>query len=51
MGQRGGTIYFEMEPFVLGSLHSFIFLGVMGPSKLAHGKNKINRKEFGTQLI
>jgi hypothetical protein len=23
--QRGGTIYFKIEPSVLGSLHSFIF--------------------------
>ncbi len=25
VGQRGGTIYLKMEPFVLGSLHCFSF--------------------------
>jgi hypothetical protein len=40
MGQRGGTIYFKIEPFVLESLHSFIFFSD-GPIKLACRQNKI----------
>jgi hypothetical protein len=32
--QRGGTIYFKIEPSVLGSLHSFIFFSD-GQIKLA----------------
>ncbi len=34
VGRRGGTTYFKMEPSVLGSLHSFIFLS-NGSIKLA----------------
>ncbi len=49
VGQRGGTTYFKIEPSVLGSLHSFIFLS-NGPIKLASHKNKIKtRAKWPTQ--
>jgi hypothetical protein len=45
MGQRGGTIYFKIEPFVLESLHSFIFFSD-GPIKLACRQNKIKYRTW-----
>jgi len=32
VGPRGGTIYIKTKPSILSSLHSFIFLEVMGQS-------------------
>jgi len=45
MGQKEGTLYFKIKPFILGSLHSFMFLSD-GLIKLAHYKKKhLNREE------
>jgi len=40
VGQSGGHLSFKMKPFILGSLHSSIFLSD-GPIKLAHCRKKI----------
>ncbi len=48
VGQRRGTLYFKIEPSILGSLHSFIFL-CDGPIKLAHCKKK--KKKLGRYLF
>jgi hypothetical protein len=50
MGQRGGTIYFKIKPFVLGSFHCFFFFGMMGQSNWQVAKKKKN-KELGRHLI
>ncbi len=36
MGQGGGTLYFKIEPCILGNLHSLILFLSDGPIKLAH---------------
>jgi hypothetical protein len=47
VGQRGGTVYFKIEPSILGSLHCFFFfLGVMGQSNW-HVAKKKKSKELG----
>jgi hypothetical protein len=35
LGEWGGTLSFKIEPFSLGSLHSFFFFLSDGPIKLA----------------
>jgi hypothetical protein len=43
VGQRGGTLYFKIEPSILGRLHSvFFFFGSDGPIELAHCKKMKN---------
>jgi hypothetical protein len=44
-GQRGGTINFEIEPSVWGSLHSFSFLSD-GPIKLARRQKKLKSRTW-----
>jgi hypothetical protein len=39
MSQRGGILYFNIEPFILESLHGFSFLSD-GPTQLAQSKLK-----------
>jgi hypothetical protein len=45
VGQRGGTQYFKIEPSILGSLHSFIFL-CDGPIKLVHCEKKKKQQNW-----
>jgi hypothetical protein len=44
MGQRGGTLYFKIEPSILGSLHNF-FLGSNGPIKIGSLQKKKKKKK------
>jgi hypothetical protein len=50
VGQRGGTLYFKIEHFILGSLHSFIFLNDR-PIKLAHFLKKEKKIELWRHII
>jgi hypothetical protein len=48
VSHRGGTLHFKIEPCILGSLHSFIFLSDR-PIRLAHCKKE--KIELGRHLI
>jgi hypothetical protein len=45
VGQSGGTLYFIIEPSILGSLHSFFFFLSDGPIELAHWREKKKKKK------
>ncbi len=50
VGQMGGSLYFEIEPSILGILYRSFFLSD-GPIKLAHCQKEKERKELRRHFI